>query len=50
MKRWPIIRHVRYFLLRRQLARFWNDYGRNFWLCVNEQGLIYLDLVWRGEA
>ena len=50
MKRWPIIRHIRYFILQRRLARWWQRYGRHHFLLVNERDLLYLDRVWRGEA
>jgi len=50
MKRWPIIRHIRYLILRRQLGRWWAGYGRHRFLLVNERDLLYLDRVWRGEA
>lgn len=50
MKRWPIVRHIRYLILRRRLARWWASYGRHHWLVVNEADLLYLDRVWKGEA
>lgn len=50
MKRWPIIRHIRYWLLCRELKRYWRRVGRHYWCVVNESDLIYLDRVWKGEA
>lgn len=50
MKRWWGIRHVRYWLLCRRLANYWNRYGRHHWLCINEADLLYLDRVWKGQA
>lgn len=50
MTRWWGVRHIRYLILRRRLARWWTAYGRHHWLLINEADLDYLDRVWRGEA
>jgi hypothetical protein len=50
MKRLWGIRHVRYFLLCRELEKWWWESGRYLGACPNESDLNYLDRVWRGEA
>jgi hypothetical protein len=50
LKRLWGIRHVRYFLLCRELEKWWWESGRFLGACPNEADLNYLDQVWRGEA
>ncbi len=49
MKRWPVIRHIRYFYHARRLNRWWNEIGSHFWLAVNEQDIQFLEDVWDGK-
>lgn len=49
MRRWPIIRHIRYWWLSRQFCRWWLEVGQYHWLAPNQLDLEYLDRVWRGE-
>jgi hypothetical protein len=50
MKRWPIIRHVRYFYLRYKVNRHYD-----FWLSLGklpvhaDRDYAVLDAIWRGE-
>lgn len=50
MKRWPIIRHVRYFIIAYHFNRWWFEFGRHHWLVPNESDLKYLDDVWNDHA
>ena len=50
MKRWPIVRHVRYWWLSRRLGRFFTRYDRHSYLLVSVDDMLFLDRVWRGEA
>lgn len=50
MKRWPIIRHIRWFLLARQVDKhYW--YWRRMGYHLTSRALddAALDMVWRGE-
>lgn len=52
MKRWPIIRHVRYWWLRRRVYN-WASFCASFGLGLghpNEADLEHLERIWRGEA
>ena len=52
MKRWPIIRHIRYWWLRArvyQWAAMWGDVGIGLGV-PNEADLAHLERIWRGEA
>jgi hypothetical protein len=48
MKRWGI-RHIRYFWNAFWFWRWWQGFGRHFWLIPNQADLDYLDSIWRGE-
>ncbi len=50
MKRWPIIRHVRWFYLNWRFVCWWNGLGRHLGAVPNDADLEYLDRVWEGEA
>lgn len=50
MKRWPIIRHVRWLYHYWILWRWWKFFGRHFWLTPNLRDLEHLDQIWRGDA
>lgn len=52
MKRWYVIRHVRYYFLRRRVfmaAREWARVGVGLGN-PNDSDILYLEAVWRGEA
>lgn len=52
MKRWPVIRHVRYFWYRRQVhrwARAWAQLGIGLGH-PNQSDLDHLAAIWRGKA
>ena len=52
MKRWPVIRHLRYFWLRRQVyawARMWADMGIGLG-GPNASDLAHLQDIWTGKA
>jgi hypothetical protein len=50
MKRWPIIRHVRYFVLRYKVNRHYDMWLSLGYLPVHAQcDYDVLDEVWRGE-
>ncbi len=48
MRRWPIIRHVRYFYLRTRFIMWWNQ-CQGMFFAPNPSDLEYLEKVWRGE-
>lgn len=50
MKRWPIIRHVRYYYLLLQVNRHyarWQELG--YFPVHSQSDYDYLDAIWRGE-
>jgi hypothetical protein len=49
MKRWPIIRHVRYFYLSWCFWRWWRNFGGLLGAVPNERDLNYLESVWKGK-
>jgi hypothetical protein len=52
MKRWPIIRHIRYLVLRARVyewARWWGDVGIGLGV-PNESDLAQLERIWNGDA
>lgn len=49
MRRWPIIRHVRWFYLNVRFNLWWNSLPPALFICPNPSDLEYLDKVWRGE-
>jgi hypothetical protein len=51
--RWWGVRHVRYWWLRRQLIRWFEDYGgraHGIGMFINPRDWEYLAAVWRGDA
>ena len=48
---WPIVRHIRWFVLSYRVHRWAQQWGRmGIGLgCPNESDLKYLDAVWRGD-
>lgn len=50
VKRWPIIRHVRWFFLAWGFERWWQDYGRHLGAVPNQSDLRFLEAVWEGRA
>ena len=52
MKRWPIIRHIRYFVLRYRVERWAWECGRiGFGMGYpNASDLAHLDDIWAGRA
>ena len=50
MKRWPIIRHIRYYWLAWRAGRVLARYGRHSYLIVSVEDALYLQDVWRGRA
>lgn len=50
MKRWPIIRHIRWFYLHAKFWTWWERVGCYLGAVPNEADLDYLERVWRGEA
>lgn len=50
MKRWPLIRHIRYFLLAREFRLWWEGEGHMLGAFPNEADLRYLEDVWKGRA
>lgn len=50
MKRWPIIRHVRYFWLRRRMNQHYDMWSQLGYLPVNvERDYAILDRIWEGK-
>jgi hypothetical protein len=50
MKRWPIIRHVRYFIWRYRVNRHYALWGTIGYLPVHSgSDYAVLDKIWRGE-
>lgn len=47
-KKWPIIRHIRYFYWAWKFDRYWQNYKHVF-LVPNDGDMQYLDAIWRGE-
>lgn len=51
MKRWPIIRHVRYFVNVWRFNRACDQWARMTGFCIPQQSdLDYLEAIWKGEA
>ncbi len=50
MKRWPVIRHVRYWLLLCRVSQELARYGEHAYLIVNLEDAELLGRIWRGEA
>lgn len=50
VQRWPGIRHLRWYLLKRDFDHWWNGFARHHWITPSQKDLEYLDRVWRGEA
>ena len=49
MKRWPIIRHIRFFYLRWRFNVWWAAYGQYLGAAPNESDLEHLQKVWEGR-
>jgi hypothetical protein len=49
MKRWRLIRYIRWYLHRRALARWDCAAGRWSWLPQHPADLAYLDAIWKGR-
>lgn len=50
MRRWPGIRHLRWLILAWQFDRWWQAFGRRYWLVPNPADVAYLRDVWEGRA
>lgn len=51
IRRWPLIRHVRYLWYAWEFAWWWEQVGRHRWLVPpNKHDLDFLDDVWAGRA
>jgi hypothetical protein len=50
MKRWPLIRHLRWWYLTWQCNRRWRTCAREDWRRPNTTDDALLDAVWKGEA
>jgi hypothetical protein len=50
MKRWPIIRHIRWLYYNHQLLHWWKHYGQHFWLTPNDADFEFLNDVWNGKV
>ena len=50
MKRWPIIRHARWFMASHRFWKWWDDFGQHFGCHPNPADLAWLDRIWRGET
>lgn len=50
MKRWPVIRHIRYWVLSIKFALWWGRAGRHLGAFPNPNDIEYLNAVWRGKA
>ena len=50
MKRWPVIRHVRWIWYSYQLMRWWKQVGQYYWLYPNPEDLHFLKDVREGRA
>jgi hypothetical protein len=48
MKKWPIIRHVRYFWLKFKFMVWWDKIGSRIFIVPARRDLEYLEKVWRG--
>ena len=49
MKRWPLVRHIRYYWLLYRYNRWWVQVGQWYWLSMNPSDEAYLADVWKGE-
>lgn len=49
MKRWPIIRHIRWFLEMLSYRAWWNEVGREHWLAPSPRDVEYLKDIWEGR-
>jgi hypothetical protein len=50
MKRWPIIRHIRYFILKYRVERHYDMWLQLGYMPVHSQAdYDLLDAIWRGE-
>jgi hypothetical protein len=50
MKRWPLIRHIRWLWLSRKFWLWWQATGKSLGAVPNERDLRYLDDVREGRA
>lgn len=50
MKRWPIVRHVRYLWLSWCFWRWWKHIGSHIAAVPNQSDFEYLADVWNGRA
>ena len=50
MKRWPLIRHVRWAWHAWRFSHWWETWGRYLGAVPNPQDLRYLEDVWDGHA
>lgn len=50
MKRWPVIRHIRWAWHSYRFCRWWEQVGSHYWLVVNDNDIKTLNKIWRGEA
>lgn len=50
MKRWPIVRHVRYLWMVWRFWRWWTTFGHLIAAVPNEADLKFLEAVWEGRA
>lgn len=50
MKRWPVIRHIRWLWLSYRFERWWSEVGHLLGAVRNPSDLKFLDDVWSGRA
>lgn len=50
MKRWPIIRHYRYFCWKFRFWRWWWEVGQHYGAAPDPGDLKYLEAIWQGRA
>ena len=50
MKRWPVMRHVRWLWLDLCLFWWWDTVGKHYWVGPNPKDIQFLDEVWKGKA
>jgi hypothetical protein len=50
MRRWPVIRFVRFLILAWRFCRWWEHFGRHHWAIPNPGDLEYLEDVRKGQA
>jgi hypothetical protein len=49
MKRWPVIRHIRWMVLHSRFQKWWFSEGCYLGDVPNEADMDYLERIWKGE-